>query len=122
MPVGSLPATPPFLSKSAENFFLTRVRCSAWQNYESNIAIIKSLKSVKGVKISINARFWGEEYAAGAENDTVKGVIDRWEKASTKTDLMVLWEGYNRNQRAPLVKMDTDALGEDLCLTLLAGR
>ena len=68
---------------------------------------------MKNIKVSISPRLWGEEFAASAEKDKYTGVIDRWTD-NKKDDLMILWEGYSRCQRAPLSKMDVDALGESL--------
>ena len=58
--------------------------------------------SVKGIKVQIRSQLWGEEYAAGAESTTYEGVIDRWEKKSTKAALYILWQGYTRNPRRRL--------------------
>ena len=72
------------------------------------------------MRIQINSGYWGEEYAAHADSPpTCTGLIDRWEKASTKDALYVMGAGYNRNQKPPLDKMDTDAAGADLDLKLL---
>ena len=48
-------------------------------------------------------------------------MIDRWEKLSSKEALYVKWEGHERNQKAPLDKMDNDAQGDSLELELLPG-
>ena len=89
--------------------------------YEELVSILKSLRSVKGVKVEIKSEFWGEEYALNAEKPTYKGVIDRWEKSSSKEALYIMWEGYARNQKAPLDKMNTDAAGDSLELKFLPG-
>ena len=89
--------------------------------YEELVNILKSLRSVKGVKVEIKSEFWGEEYALEAEKSTYKGVIDRWEKSSSKEALYIMWEGYARNQKAPLDKMNTDAAGDSLELKFLPG-
>ena len=85
------------------------------------VNILKSQPSVKGIKVEIRSEFWGEEYAASAEKPTFEGVIDRWEKKSTKDTLYILWEGYTRNQKAPLDKMNVDAAGNSLALKFLPG-
>jgi hypothetical protein len=72
------------------------------------------------VRIRINSDYWGEEYAAHSDTPpTCTGQIDRWDKASTKDTLYVMWEGYARNQKAPLDKMENASSGTDLELTLL---
>lgn len=90
-------------------------------SYATVVEILQSLSSVKGIKVEINASFWGEEYAATAEKPKFTGVIDRWDKVNTKDALFILWEGHTRNQKAPLDKMDTDAQGNSLELKLLPG-
>ena len=95
-------------------------RASQAPTYEEIIAILKSQKAVKGIKIEIDAAFWGEEYAAGADKPRYHGVIDRWQSpVSEQRALMVQWEGYNRCQAAPLDSMDKAASGDSLGLKLL---
>ena len=89
--------------------------------FDDMVNILKSQPSVKGIKVEIRSEFWGEEYAASAEKPTFEGVIDRWEKKSTKDTLYILWEGYTRNQKAPLDKMNVDAAGNSLALKFLPG-
>ena len=89
--------------------------------FDDMVNILKSQPSVKGIKVEIRSEFWGEEYAASAEKPTFEGVIDRWEKKSTKDTLYILWEGYARNQKAPLDKMNVDAAGNSLALKFLPG-
>ena len=46
------------------------------------------------MRIRINSDYWGEEYAAHSDTPpTCTGQIDRWDKASTKDTLYVMWEG-----------------------------
>ena len=92
---------------------------SPQQTYDEVLLVLKSLTRIKGVRISIGAAFWGEEYAAEAEKPSFTGVIDRWANATDKTALYVMWEGYSRNQLAPLDKMDTDSHDNSLELRLL---
>ena len=89
--------------------------------FDDMVNILKSQPSVKGIKVEIRSEFWGEEYAASAEKPTFEGVIDRWEKKATKDTLYILWEGYTRNQKAPLDKMNVDAAGNSLALKFLPG-
>lgn len=89
--------------------------------FDDMVSILKSQPSVKGIKVEIRSEFWGEEYAASAEKPTFEGVIDRWEKKATKDTLYILWEGYTRNQKAPLDKMNVDAAGNSLALKFLPG-
>ena len=81
--------------------------------------VLKSLPRIKGVRISIKAEFWGEEYAVDSEKPSYTGTIDRWANAAKKEALYVLWEGYSRNQLSPLDKMDVDLSGNSLDLQLL---
>ena len=87
--------------------------------YDEVVEILKSLKKIKGVGVEIKSEFWGQEYAAAATKPTYKGVIDRWEKVSAKDVLYVKWEGYERNQKAPLDVMNKDTSGDSLELKLL---
>ncbi|KAL1523565.1 hypothetical protein AB1Y20_018501 [Prymnesium parvum] len=87
--------------------------------YEEVVTILRSLKKVKGVRLQINSEFWGIEYAAQAETTTCSGLVDRWADAAKKEALYVKWAGYGRCQLAPLDKMDKDAEGNPLNLTLL---
>lgn len=93
--------------------------CLAVQTYSDIVGILKSLGRVKGVRIQIKAHFWGEEYAASADKPKFSGTIDRWANAKEKAAMYVMWEGYSRNQLAPLDKMDQDAHGDSLELVLL---
>ena len=90
------------------------------QAYDEIIAILKSLKKIKGTKISVKASLWGEAYAANCDKDTFVGTIDRWHDKDKK-DLMVMWEGYSRCQKAPLDKLKEDEHGDTLDLRLLPG-
>ena len=83
------------------------------------VEILKSQSSVKGINVEIKSSFWGEEYAASASKPKYRGVIDRWDKVSTKTHLFILWEEHARNQKAPLDMMDKDPQGNSLEFTLL---
>lgn len=88
------------------------------QQYDEIVTILKSLPSVKNVRLEINASFWGEEFAAGSEQAKFSGTVDRWVN-SQKLSLYVCWEGYTRNQNSPLDKMNVDAHGDSLGLRLL---
>ncbi|KAL1511603.1 hypothetical protein AB1Y20_006397 [Prymnesium parvum] len=84
------------------------------QTYDEICAIIRSLKSVKGLRLPIGAAFWGEEFAADSEKLKYMGTVNRWNDPSTKQTLMVLWEGYTQCQRAPIDKMQKTESGTDL--------
>ncbi len=83
------------------------------QVFEDIVEILQSLKSVNNINIRIDAAFWGEDYAAGSSKPYYTGVIHRWQ-GKDKTTLMVMWEGYNKCQAAPLEKMHIDAAGNNL--------
>ena len=89
------------------------------QTYEEIVGILRSLTRIKGVRLRIKAEYWSEEYAAESEQPKYTGTIDRWANATEKVALYVQWEGYTRNQLAPLDKMENDASGESLELELL---
>ena len=40
--------------------------------------VTKSQHRVKSIRLEIDATFWGEEYAAGAEKSSYEGIVDRW--------------------------------------------
>ncbi|KAL1519186.1 hypothetical protein AB1Y20_003446 [Prymnesium parvum] len=89
------------------------------KTYDEICAIIRSLKSVKGLRLRIGAAFWGEEFAADSEKLKYMGTVNRWNDPSTKQTLMVLWEGYTQCQRAPIDKMQKTESGTELDLELL---
>lgn len=92
--------------------------CSLPQHYDEIIAILRSLSSVKNVRLEIKAAFWGEEFAADSEQAKFTGTVARWVN-SQKLGLYVCWEGYTRNQNSPLDQMNIDAHGDSLGLRLL---
>jgi hypothetical protein len=94
--------------------------CPLTQTYQSVLAVLRSKRKVKGIKLEISSKFWGEAYAADTEEPKCKGVIDRWADKD-KTALMIRWDGYNRCQRAPLDLMDKATDGDSLNLLLLPG-
>ncbi|KAL1519929.1 hypothetical protein AB1Y20_023417 [Prymnesium parvum] len=90
------------------------------QTYADIKGILLSLPSVKDVVISINAEYWGIDWAEqDAEKAEYEGVIAKW-KTGEKTHLMIRWDGKNRNETAVLENMETDANGNDLNLKLLS--
>ena len=46
-------------------------------------------------------------------------MVQKWKNASTKSELMVLWEGRTRNETTVLENLELDAVGEPLGLALL---
>ena len=117
-----LPRSPiPLLIPECPVFFggaLLTASLAAAQTYNDIKDILQSYNKPKNIRLEISSYFWGEEYATGAEHPSCKGIVDRWFDQE-KTILMVKWEGYNRNQQAPLDKMDKSAGGVDLDLKLL---
>ena len=86
----------------------------AQMTFEDIKAIILSYKKVAGINVRISARLWGEAFAADSEQASFKGQIARWQDPKDKKVLMILWEGYSRNQAAPVDKMDVDEAGDSL--------
>ena len=68
------------------------------------VRIITSLPKVKGVRVQINAEFFGKQYFEcrhRPQQDTFTGVVDKWKSAKDKTVLMIKWEGASTNTSAP---------------------
>ncbi|KAL1530678.1 hypothetical protein AB1Y20_001578 [Prymnesium parvum] len=84
--------------------------------------ILLSQSSVKDIVISINAEYWGTDWAEHEadrqETQEYEGVIAKW-KTGDKTQLMVLWDGKGRNETAILENMQTNCNGNNLNLKLL---
>mmetsp|Transcript_29166 Transcript_29166/g.72727 ORF Transcript_29166/g.72727 Transcript_29166/m.72727 type:complete len:224 (-) Transcript_29166:1230-1901(-) len=92
--------------------------CVLAQTYEEVVAILKSLPSVKGVRLSVNASFFGVSWAAAQDQATFTGVLAGWRNNSKKV-LMVKWEGWDRNRQCALEALEKDSDGESLNVTLL---
>ena len=88
------------------------------QTFDEIMEIINSYRKPTGIKLQIDAGFWGEDFSASAVKASFTGVIDRWQEKDKKV-LMVKWEGYNRCQAAPIDKLNTAANGDSLNLKLL---
>ena len=87
------------------------------QSYDEIIRIIKSLPSVKGVRLEVRMALFGVEWAASQEKATCLGVVDRWK---TKNEmLMIKWEGWNQNKQCSLTALEKDSDGDSLELKLL---
>ena len=87
------------------------------QSYDEIIRIIKSLPSVKGVRLEVRMALFGVEWAASQEKATCVGVVDRWK---TKNEmLMIKWEGWNKNKQCSLTALEKDSDGDFLELKLL---
>ena len=87
------------------------------QSYDEIIRIIKSLPSVKGVRLEVRMALFGVEWAASQEKATCVGVVDRWK---TKNEmLMIKWEGWNKNKQCSLTSLEKDSDGDFLELKLL---
>ena len=73
------------------------------QDFDEIIAILKSKKNPRGIKVAVSALLWGEDYYASCDDSekVVQGEIDRWQ-GPDKAVLMIRWTGYNRCQAAPL--------------------
>ena len=73
------------------------------QSYDEIIRIIKSLPSVKGVRLEVRMALFGVEWAASQEKATCVGIVDRWK---TKNEmLMIKWEGWHQNKQCSLTAL-----------------
>ena len=61
------------------------------QSYDEIIRIIKSLPSVKGVRLEVRMALFGVEWGRQPGEATCVGIVDRW-KTKNKM-LMIKWEG-----------------------------
>ena len=87
------------------------------QSYDEIIRIIKSLPSVKGVRLEVRMALFGVEWAASQEKATCVGIVDRWK---TKNEmLMIKWEGWHQNKQCSLTALEKDSDGDFLELKLL---
>jgi hypothetical protein len=86
------------------------------------VAILKSLpaRKLKGVRLEINAEYFGATWAASEECDTPRyvGIVDKWK--TKNATLMVKWDGWAQNRQTPLDSLDYDDDGMDLELKLLS--
>ena len=92
------------------------------QDFDEIIAILKSKKNPRGIKVAVSALLWGEDYYASCDDSekVVQGEIDRWQ-GPDKAVLMIRWTGYNRCQAAPLSTLRRAANGELLNFVLIPG-
>jgi hypothetical protein len=75
--------------------------------------IIKSLPTVKGVRIEVNASYFGVSWAAAQDQARYIGVVDKW-KDKVEGTLMVKWEGWDRNRATLLGGLEKDEDEESL--------
>lgn len=87
------------------------------QSYEEIITIIKSLPSVKDVRIRVKSTFFGVEWAASQDQDNFVGILSSWKTKGSV--LMVRWEGWSRNKQCDLDTLENDTDGSSLELELL---
>ena len=92
------------------------------QDFDEIIAILKSKKNPRGIKVAVSALLWGEDYYASCDDSekVVQGEIDRWQ-GPDKAVLMIRWTGYSRCQAAPLSTLRRAANGELLNFVLIPG-
>ena len=88
----------------------------AAQTHDEVCAILKSLpnRKLKGVRLEINAEWFGTAWASSDANDRPRyvGVVDKWK--TRDATLMVKWDGWGQNKQSVLDSMDKDANGDDL--------
>ncbi|KAL1522185.1 hypothetical protein AB1Y20_021823 [Prymnesium parvum] len=89
----------------------------ATQTYEEIIDILKSQTSIKDIRISLKAEFFGVDWAAGQEVERFTGTLANWKKKDET--VMILWEGWNKNRQCSLAALKEDADGESLELAVL---
>ena len=85
------------------------------------IDIIKSYDNPAGIKLEIGMAFWGGCTEWNGKT-RCEGTISGWhsQDKGQHEKLAVKWDGYDWNQKAELVAMDTDEHGNSLGLKLLA--
>ena len=90
-------------------------------SYEDIIQIIKSLpnQKLKGVRLEINAEFFGTTWAASDDCPArrIAGTVDKWKTKNAV--LMVKWDGWSNNKQTPLDVLDKDSDGMSINLKLL---
>ena len=91
------------------------------QTYQEVIDIIKSYDNPAGIKLEIGMAFWGGCTELNGKT-RCEGRISGWhsQDKGQHEKLAVKWDGYDWNQKAELVAMDTDEHGNSLGLKLLA--
>ena len=91
------------------------------QTYHEVIDIIKSYDTPAGIKLEIGMAFWGGCTEWNGKT-RCEGTISGWhsQDKGQHEKLAVKWDGYDWNQKAELVAMDTDEHGNSLGLKLLA--
>jgi hypothetical protein len=85
-------------------------------------AIIRSQPTVKDIRLSIKAEFFGVEWANSNENDTERyeGTITKW-KSKKDDEVYIRWEGWDGNKAARLDQLTgNDTSGEALECELLS--
>ena len=74
--------------------------------YESILQILKSLpnQKLKGVRLEINAEFFGTTWAASDDcpGPRIVGIISQWKVRNAV--LMVKWDGWSTNRQTPPLK------------------
>ena len=76
---------------------------AATNAYESIVSILKSLpnQKLKGVRLEINAEFFGTAWAASDDcpGPRIIGTVDKWKLRNAI--LMVKWDGWSTNRQTP---------------------
>ena len=91
------------------------------QTYQEVVDIIKSYDNPAGINLEIGMAFWGGCTEWNGKT-RCEGKISGWhnQDKGQHEKLAVKWDGYDRNQMAVLIAMDTDEHGNSLGLKLLA--
>ena len=64
----------------------------------------KSNSQLDGIKMVVDMTLWDVDEWEG--KTTCEGVVTKWHNSSSKDTLMVKWDGYDRNQQAPLSELE----------------
>ena len=80
-----------------------RERPASQLTWNDTVEILKSKKSVEGIKLEVDVTLWDIDEWEGQQR--CQGIISKWHTAAKET-LMVKWTGYDRNQQAPLSELE----------------
>eukprot|EP00327_Prymnesium_parvum_P001580 CAMPEP_0182849034 /NCGR_PEP_ID=MMETSP0006_2-20121128/29317_1 /TAXON_ID=97485 /ORGANISM="Prymnesium parvum, Strain Texoma1" /LENGTH=71 /DNA_ID=CAMNT_0024979489 /DNA_START=223 /DNA_END=435 /DNA_ORIENTATION=+ len=66
------------------------------QSYQEAMDILRSLPSVKGVRVQVKAAYFGVAWAANQDQESFVGVLNCWKTKGAV--LMVKWEGWAKSR------------------------
>ena len=87
------------------------------QTFDEIISILSSQSNIKGIRIRVKATYFGVSWAAGQDQETFVGTMDRWHEKGKVA--FIKFEGWAKNRRTLLSSLDTDDDGASVGLELL---